>query len=245
MAFPHAHEYTLKSYWEERFRTEASFDWLCTFSQIHELIAPFLGDPSTSRVLILGNGTSPLPLELAAAGFSRVTATDYVGAVVDAMRARPAGAPVAWAVADMLALPASGLGAFDVVIDKGAMDAIVSAEGDSWQPRAEALAASRAVCSGVAALLAKGGVFLQVSFSQPHFRSLHLLQRCGGGGDVPPPPPPPPPLQGDGSDGEFEPDLSPGARQPFAPRVEGSLWRAFEVLRVNAGLGYFCYVMHV
>ena len=183
-ALPLAREYKTKSYWEQRFKAEAHYEWLASFAQIRHLLLPFLGPP-TSRVLILGNGTSLLPLELAAEGFHSVTATDYVSEVVDAMRARHPGAPVAWVVADMTALPTSGLGAaaFDVVLDKGAMDALVSAEGDSWSPPPEALAVSRSVCEGVAGLLAPGGRFVQISFSQPHFRAAHLLQqRVGGGG---------------------------------------------------------------
>ena len=243
-ALPLAREYKTKSYWEQRFKAEAHYEWLASWEQVRHLLMPFLG-PLSSRVLILGNGTSLLPLELAAEGFHSVTATDYVSEVVDAMRARHPGAPVAWAVADMTALPASGFGAvFDVVLDKGAMDALVSAEGDSWSPPPEALAVSRSVCEGVAGLLAPGGRFLQISFSQPHFRAAHLLQKVVRGGGalepaLPPPPAPPPPANGDE---DFEPDLNPGAEKPLAPSVAGSLWSDFEVLAVPAGIGYFCYV---
>jgi SAM-dependent methyltransferase len=243
-ALPLAHEYKEKAYWETRFSTETEHDWLCTFPQVRHLLGPYLGEPASSRILVLGNGNSSLPLELASAGFLCVTATDYVRGVVDAMSARHAGAPVSWAVADMLALEASGLpaGAFDVVIDKGAMDAIVSATGDSWSPPLEALSASLAVCRGVAALLAPGGKFLQISFSQPHFRAAHLLQ--GGGAPPPPPPPsPPPPPQEDEDKDEFEPDKNPGAAKPALPAVEGSLWARFEVLPVEAGLGYYLYAL--
>ena len=242
---PHAREYATREYWEVRFKKETAHDWLCSFSQVRDLLQPYLGSPATSRILILGNGTSLLPLELVSAGFSCVVATDYVLDVVETMRARHAGTPIVWACADALALTPN-LGTFDVVIDKGVTDAIVSAEGDSWSPPPEALAASHAVCRGVAALLEKGGRFVQISFSQPHFRAVHLLQHVSRGApsSVPPPPPPLPSLllAVAEDDGEFEPDLNPGASRPALQSVAWSLWATFEVLKVDAGLGYFCYV---
>ena len=118
---PHPREYTQQAYWAARFAVEESHEWLSTWPQLRQLLLPFLGPPAASRICILGNGNSALPVSLAREGFTRVTSTDYEPAVVAAMRARHAGDGVTWAVADMLELTASGLplASFDVVLDKG------------------------------------------------------------------------------------------------------------------------------
>ena len=234
--------YSEKSYWDTRFQTEASHDWLATYAQLRPLLLPYIRP--ASRILILGNGNSPLPLALASDGFLHVLATDYSEVVVERMRAAQAPT-VSWACADMLRLPEAPLphaGAYDCVIDKGALDAIVSAQGDSWAPPAADLAASHAVCAGVAALLRPGGCFICVSFSQPHFRTPHLLQREGAGA-APAPPAPALAASSGGEDSDFEPDLNPGAARPPQPALEGSLWSSLSVQRVEAGLGYFCYIL--
>ena len=85
------------------------------------------------------------------------------------MAAQHAATPqLAWAVADMTSLVGGAVaaGAFDVVIYKGAMDAVLADGADKWEAPEDCLAAARAVCEGVAAALAPGGVFLQLTFSQ-------------------------------------------------------------------------------
>ena len=54
------------------------------------------------------------------------------------------------------------------------MDAVLADGADKWEAPEDCLAAARAVCEGVAAALAPGGVFLQLTFSQPHFRRKYL-----------------------------------------------------------------------
>jgi hypothetical protein len=64
---------------------------------------------------------------------------------------------------------------FDVVIDKAAMDALLSQEGDVWNPHQSVIDQARAMCSHIARILRKGGHHLHMSFAQPHFRKKYLL----------------------------------------------------------------------
>jgi SAM-dependent methyltransferase len=183
-------QYALLSYWEARFAAEAHKEWLCDFAALRCALLPLLlgarGGGRDARILIVGNGNSELAAELSDAGFSRVVASDFSAAAVARMRARHAASHprVRYLQADMLDLAAAGLAraSFDCVVDKAAMDAVLADGGDAWRPRAELLEAARRVCSSVAHVLAPGGVFVQLSFSQPHFRRRFLLQRCGGQG---------------------------------------------------------------
>lgn len=65
---------------------------------------------------------------------------------------------------------------FDVVIDKAAMDAVLAAKGDTWDPPESLLLEAHAICESVCSVLRPGGLFIQVSFSQPHFRKPYLMQ---------------------------------------------------------------------
>lgn len=251
-----SHQYTQKSYWDARFKTERDFEWLCTWEDLHPLLSPYLSPQATFSIAILGNGSSRLPYSLCSDyPHATVISTDYSEVVIESCQSLPdTPTNLAFLVADMTALAQSSLasskhfGLFDVVLDKGALDALVSAEGDDWDPSPDKLAVSHSVCSGVHGALREGGVFIMVSFSQPHFRKRHLLQPR-----VPPQESPPgkeeeqlqgpPSVDDGGSDGdEWEADKTPGVAALPPPAVLGSFWSHCEVLTVERGLGYFIYV---
>ena len=64
---------------------------------------------------------------------------------------------------------------FDVVIDKAAMDALMTREGDVWNPDQLVIDQSRAMCQHISRILKSGGHHLHISFAQPHFRKKYLL----------------------------------------------------------------------
>ena len=65
---------------------------------------------------------------------------------------------------------------FDVVLDKAAMDAIMTAEGDVWNPDQIGVDLARNMCRHISRiLLPETGHHLQISFMQPHFRKKYLL----------------------------------------------------------------------
>ena len=256
-------QYATRAYWDARFSTERHYEWLCEWGDVAPLLAPLLARaPAPAPLWVLGTGTSALPAQLAAAfPAAAVLATDYSAVLIASLQAAaaaaaaaaPASAPgrLAHACADMTDLQAA-LGAHahwgrvEAVLDKGALDALVSAEGDCWEAAPELLAVSARVARGVHAALRPGGRYVMLSFSQPHFRARHLLQRAqggSGGGEEPPPAAAAPAEEGGGeSDGEWERDLNPNPVQPAIPPVEGSLWSAFEWHRVERGLGIFLYI---
>jgi len=169
--------YASRAYWEQRFASESHKEWLVSSAELVPRLLPQLR--GCSRVLLVGNGSSDLGAELLAAGVSRVVATDFSETVVTAMAEKHAHlAPaLTYSVADMLSLPSHFADAsFDAVIDKAGFDAVVADGGaDRWVPTADARAAARRLCLGSARVLKTGGVFVSVSFSQPHFRLRLLL----------------------------------------------------------------------
>ena len=190
--------YHEQGYWDARFEEEAEKEWLASFAQLESLLRRFVA-PS-DRILMVGCGNSPFSQQMYAAGFENIHNIDFSEVVVRKMAARHAeDCPnMTWAVMDMTKISAAAA-SFDVVLDKAAMDALMTAETDRWNPSAGCLQQGHDMCSGVARVLRRvrreppaaedeppaadgatppqprGGVFLQVSFDQPHFRKRFLL----------------------------------------------------------------------
>jgi SAM-dependent methyltransferase len=129
-----------------------------------------------AEVLLVGCGNSPFSHELYKAGFVRTTSIDYSAPVIASMERQypPADNPgLAWRVMDMTAMTFADA-SFDLVIDKAAMDALMVAEGDVWNPDAAVVRQSRAMLRHVERVLRPGGLHLHISFAQPHFREKYL-----------------------------------------------------------------------
>ena len=79
-----------------------------------------------------------------------------------------------WHTMDMMAMTFPD-GDFDVVLDKGTMDVIMTDNKDPWNPTEEVKERGRKVVDNVYRVLKPGGQFIQISFDQPHFRKKFIL----------------------------------------------------------------------
>ena len=79
-------QYLSPAYWDARFEHESSYEWLRSYHDFRHLLRAHLH--ASDRILIVGNGTSALPWDLAADGFPNVTATDLSTAAIEGMRRR-------------------------------------------------------------------------------------------------------------------------------------------------------------
>eukprot|EP00696_Hemimastix_kukwesjijk_P006352 gnl/Hemi2/18046_TR5962_c0_g1_i1.p2 gnl/Hemi2/18046_TR5962_c0_g1~~gnl/Hemi2/18046_TR5962_c0_g1_i1.p2 ORF type:complete len:152 (+),score=37.34 gnl/Hemi2/18046_TR5962_c0_g1_i1:360-815(+) len=105
-------------------------------------------------------------------GFADITNIDFSKVVIQSLTAKHALARpgLKFLVADVLALPFPAA-SFDAVIEKGTMDALLVDEGSPWgPPQADVLR----MCAEVARVLRPGGVYVQVTFGQPHFRKKYF-----------------------------------------------------------------------
>ena len=118
-----------QSYWARRMDAEEVFEWYCPFAAIAGVVARVLPRGGTGLVLVSGNGTSDLPVELerAHAG-ARIVAADYADNATARMRRRHPDSRVAWVTGDLTASFAP-LGCADgsaaLVLDKGCLDAML------------------------------------------------------------------------------------------------------------------------
>eukprot|EP00946_MAST-07B_sp_MAST-7B-sp1_P002856 g2856.t1 len=171
--------YSKKEYWESRYRKEASgedtanlhvSEWYV--DSLTQLL-PFVDtvDKSRASVLDVGCGTSTFGEQLCAAGFASVTCIDYSASVISQCRGRKANS--APNVPKYLTMDARSLEfedeVFDIVFDKGTMDAMLSAGSDRGPGAAEeAMSGAGKMISEIHRVLTpQNGIYILVSSIPP------------------------------------------------------------------------------
>lgn len=169
--------YATRDYWRFRFTQEPMKEWLASYADLRAALHAAIPDRSC-RILLVGNGNSSLPMDMSDDGYTDLTATDFADTAVEAMSARTAESHprIQWKVADMLDLEAFSDASYDVVLDKAAMDAVLAGRGDTWDPPDDLLAAAGSIAQAACRVLVPGGLYLQLSFAQKHFRKAYLCQ---------------------------------------------------------------------
>ena len=206
-------EYGTKEYWEHRFATEESFEWLLSYPQLQHQLEPILlqycscantrystepppsqpplsleenntavvdtsiYDKSLVRILMVGCGNAPFSCHLYDDGYTNIVNIDYSPMVIQNMQQlhstlRP---KMQWMVMDMTRMDALLDSDYDVVIDKAAMDAIMTQEQDVWNPNPIVIQNAYRMCFHISRILQPRGTFVQISLTQPHFRNKYLM----------------------------------------------------------------------
>ncbi|KAF4352378.1 hypothetical protein F8388_016657 [Cannabis sativa] len=157
-------------YWNNRFSSEENYEWLKDYSQFRHLVQPHL--TPTSSVLELGCGNSQLSEELYRDGITEITCIDLSAVAVENKKKQLLSKgfkEIKVQEADMLDLPFSNE-SFDVVIEKGTMDVLFVDSGDPWNPKPASVTKVMKMLEGVHRVLKQDGIFISISFGQPHFR---------------------------------------------------------------------------
>ncbi|CAK9142608.1 unnamed protein product [Ilex paraguariensis] len=157
-------------YWDERFAQEEHYEWFKDYSHFRHLILQHM-KPSSS-VLELGCGNSQLCDNLYEDGITGLTCIDLSAVAVEKMKKRLLSKgyeEIEVLEADMLDLPFSDE-CFDVVIEKGTMDVLFVDSGDPWNPQPETVNKVNRMLQGVHRVLKPNGIFISITFGQPHFR---------------------------------------------------------------------------
>jgi EEF1A lysine methyltransferase 4 len=131
----------------------------------------------SAKILHLGCGNSTLAEELYKSGYNCITNVDYSQKVIKYMKERTMDMKeMKWIVGDIFELEKcfNLLASFDIAIDKGTLDALLTVKHDPWNPHQELLDQIHAYVQQVLLQLKKGGSFLHITFAQPHFRKRFL-----------------------------------------------------------------------
>jgi len=173
-------DYGSQVYWDQRYTDESddgSFDWFKSYEEIAPLIRELVPDKS-SRVLMLGCGNSKLSEQMWNDGYKNIVNVDYSSVVIEQMRLRHGSVrpEMEWLEADVRELPFES-DSFDVAIDKGTMDAMMTAKGDVWNPPPQVINdCTREVQEALRVLRKPNGIFIYLTFGQPHFRRRYLTE---------------------------------------------------------------------
>ncbi|KAF8159568.1 S-adenosyl-L-methionine-dependent methyltransferase [Crassisporium funariophilum] len=172
--FPAKNEhYGTKEYWEG---DDSSFDWFKSYSDLADLLHDLIPNKS-SRILMLGCGNSRLSEDMWEDGYRNIVNTDYSAILIEQMRSRHGQArpEMEWHEMDVrdMSFPS---GSFDVAIDKGTMDAMMTAKGDVWDPPQQVIDDCTKEVDETLRILKKGGIFIYLTFGQPHFRRRYLTR---------------------------------------------------------------------
>ncbi|KAI0831817.1 S-adenosyl-L-methionine-dependent methyltransferase [Trametes gibbosa] len=170
-------EYGTKKYWDDRYSQESedsSFDWFKSYGEIADIIRELIPDKS-SRILMLGCGNSTLSQDMYDDEYKNIVNTDYSGILIEKMRHRHAESrpEMEWQEMDIRDLKFDD-DSFDVAIDKGTMDAMMTAKADVWDPPEEVIRDCTREVDEVLRVLRDGGIFIYLTFGQPHFRRRYL-----------------------------------------------------------------------
>ncbi|GBG81413.1 hypothetical protein CBR_g32089 [Chara braunii] len=163
-----SHDYfRSKDFWDTFFvkRKEKPFEWYGEWPVLKELISKTCkaGDDGDD-ILAVGCGNSELSAEMYDHGLTKITNIDFSKVCIMQMltkhvRLRP---KMRWLVMDMTKMQFAD-GSFDVVIDKGGLDALMPEQSDS------ARSAGKALLSEVGRVLKKGtGRYICVTLAQTH-----------------------------------------------------------------------------
>ncbi|EPR60872.1 methyltransferase, putative [Toxoplasma gondii ME49] len=154
-------------YWDERYKRDVEpFDWFQRYAGLKPILLE-AGLQASSRILVLGCGTSRVSEEMYADGYRKIVNVDYSNVCISHMQRRCADKEE-MTFLHMNALDMKQLddGDFDLVFDKGTMDCVLC--GDNSFDNVQKMLRE------VSRILAPGGVYIVVSYGQPNFRLSHL-----------------------------------------------------------------------
>lgn len=120
-----------EAFWQDRYgRSCSSFEWFVSLkdamSQSAPLKALLESRNKNCRILEIGCGTSEVCEQLWDLGFRDITGLDYNANAIAFCQERQGDRKIKFLVGDMTALPFENQ-TFDVIFDKGALDALVCA----------------------------------------------------------------------------------------------------------------------
>ncbi|EFW99512.1 hypothetical protein CMQ_7880 [Grosmannia clavigera kw1407] len=191
-------------FWDERYSQtdgeKPTHEWFRSFNELEEFFQQKLFQAPGRRVednpliLHLGSGDSVIPIEFSARGYKHQLCVDFSTQAIEIMTERyKYNTGIKWEkldVRDMATIADKSIG---VAFDKGTFDAMI--HGSPWSPPAEVKSNTSRYLREVHRVLADNGVFLYVTFRQPHFikpllnpdglwdLELHVLSGKGGSFD--------------------------------------------------------------
>ena len=132
------------------------------------LIISLIPSPE-SKIVHFGVGISRIQETLYDRGYHNITNNDVSEHCINLMKESDTRG-MKWDVVDILKPLPYEDGQFDVALDKGTLDALIIEKADKWEIDDDVYETSATYFREVSRVLKPGGIFIQISFGQPHFR---------------------------------------------------------------------------
>ncbi|KAI8844962.1 hypothetical protein BC829DRAFT_434937 [Chytridium lagenaria] len=118
-------------------------------------------------ILHLGCGNSAMSWDMFKDGYEKQVNVDYSSSVIDHMAQKYADAAPYFSYGETFEE-----GEFDVAIDKGTLDAFLTGfpDEDPWSPSQAVITCAESYMTQVIRILKPGGLFIHITWAQPHFR---------------------------------------------------------------------------
>ncbi|CAI7896406.1 unnamed protein product [Closterium sp. NIES-53] len=154
-------------YWDARYEKEGpekTFDWYQQYTALAPIFDIYMD--KASKVLMVGCGNAVLSEDMVQNGYQDIWNVDISSVVVDYMKKRNSTIPQL--KYDTMNVCSMGFdeSAFDVVLDKGTLDAILCGN--------DSVENASAMLSEVCRVLKHGGKFLLITYGDPQVRMSHL-----------------------------------------------------------------------
>ena len=177
----HHDAFRTREYWDKFFleRDAEAFEWYGSFRDLSGQIDKHVPVREHS-CLVIGCGNSEFSNQLYDSGRWSIRNLDFSEQVISEMKAKNQGLrpTMHWDVGDMTGMTEYADGQFDVVFDKGALDALMSVESEQVVRQAQSM------FSEIGRVLATGGKYLCVTLAEPYIlRTLveHFFSSQAGG----------------------------------------------------------------
>ena len=157
-------DFKTRQYWDGFFRERGNqaFEWYGTFGDVASLISRHIIGRD-SRVMVIGCGNSEFSNELYDMGYQNIRNLDFSPLVIEEMRSKNADGKrekMSWDLGDMTEMKDYEDASFDVVFDKGALDALMSAD------TLENLEKAQKMFQEISRVLMPNGKYLCVSLAE-------------------------------------------------------------------------------
>lgn len=165
--------YAVPSWWDNEYKKckkEDVYEWFTGGNDPGFLDKVMSFIPSKdSKIINLGCGISRIQDQLYDAGFTDITNVDVSEACINLMKEGDTRG-MNWKVMDLMKTFPYEDGTFGFALDKGTLDALIIDKADKWSIDDDVYETAATYFREVSRCLKPGGVFIQITFGQPHFR---------------------------------------------------------------------------
>ncbi|KXL50011.1 hypothetical protein M433DRAFT_74677 [Acidomyces richmondensis BFW] len=161
-------------YWNDRYsKSEGSnptHEWFRSYRDLQPFFARHLFEnfkaQDDPKILHLGSGDSTIPRDLLDRGYKNQLCIDFSSVLVERMASQNLQG-LDWIHADVRDMSVIANKSIEVAFDKGTLDAMI--HGSPWDPPEDVKENASRYMNEVARVLNDNGVFLYITYRQPHF----------------------------------------------------------------------------